>query len=139
MTDQNAETAQLQEIYNKVCQHLLSMPEQSVDPKTGTCLYRGPKGAKCAAGILIPDEIYKPHMEGREFDALCRDFPEIGTLFSIAEQELILHLQGVHDDCVNWPNTNSKTKGLKLSGRKQLQQIAFDFDLTPYPDLKLED
>ena len=66
-----------------------------------------------------------------------RDFPEIGTLFSIAEQELILHLQNVHDDCANWPNTNSKTKGLKLSGRKQLQQIAFDFDLT-YPNLKLK-
>ena len=146
MTDSNQtakpdsnQTAKLQTIYNTVCKHLLSMSDRSREPETGICVYRGPNNTKCAAGILIPDKLYKPHMEGRDFNTLCVDFPEIDALFSIAEQELILHLQNVHDDCVNWPDTDSETKGLKLSGRKQLQQIAFDFDLTPYPVLKLEE
>lgn len=40
---------------------------QSLDPKLpglSQCAYRGPKGRKCGAGHLIPDNKYVPEMEG---------------------------------------------------------------------------
>lgn len=27
--------------------------------KDGECLYRGPKGIKCAVGLILPDSIYR--------------------------------------------------------------------------------
>lgn len=45
-----------QEIFDKVATHLLTQKTKSV--KDGTCMYRGPDGCQCAAGCLIPDDIY---------------------------------------------------------------------------------
>lgn len=54
-----------QEIYDKVKAHLLTQGKKS-EAKTisGQCLYRSPDGLQCAAGCLIPDELYDPEMEG---------------------------------------------------------------------------
>jgi hypothetical protein len=34
------------------------------DDERFVCMYRGKNGTKCAAGMLLPDEAYKPTMEG---------------------------------------------------------------------------
>lgn len=57
----------LQEIYSTVRQHLLTQNARSA--KNGNCLYRGPNGTKCAAGALIPDEIYTPSIENKRSSA----------------------------------------------------------------------
>lgn len=31
----------------------------------GSCLYRGPEGARCAVGLLIPDDRYTEELEGK--------------------------------------------------------------------------
>lgn len=43
---------------------------QSVN-KTGSCVFRGPNGTRCAIGHCIPDDKYDPRMdrEGEYFDA----------------------------------------------------------------------
>ena len=51
-----------QEVFDKVCEHLIAQGEAS--ESEGSCLYRGPRGLKCAAGVLIADEHYSPEFEG---------------------------------------------------------------------------
>lgn len=64
-----------QDIFDKVATHLLKQNkrcEGDVQLVDGSnyhgCLYRGPNSLKCAAGCLIPDEDYKPELEGHSID-----------------------------------------------------------------------
>jgi hypothetical protein len=54
-----------QEVFDRVWDHFITKKNpQSIDnPEDHSCLYRGPNGKKCAAGILIPDEKYSPELE----------------------------------------------------------------------------
>lgn len=52
-----------QQIFNYVIPALIAQGGQSVDGG-GACVYRGVDGRKCAIGMLIKDEFYKPELEG---------------------------------------------------------------------------
>lgn len=62
--------AELQAMFDTVATHLLRQGKRSegrmsrINSRTDICLYRGPEGRKCAAGILIPDSKYRPEFEG---------------------------------------------------------------------------
>lgn len=58
------------------------------------CRYRGANGVKCAVGLLIPDAIYTPAMEGMPVGELARvyDLPVIES-----HAELLIDLQEAHD------------------------------------------
>lgn len=63
---------QLQEVYDKIKNHLLAQGERSMiksfrDGKD-LCAYRGEGGKMCAVGILITDEHYTPALEGKQWD-----------------------------------------------------------------------
>jgi hypothetical protein len=102
---------ELQEIYDKVKAHLLAQGKPSKND-SGDCLYRGNDGYKCAAGCLIPDELYVPKMEGQKFSSLCRSWSISGHdpimfmaffRFEGADDrrvKLIDELQRIHDDVV---------------------------------------
>lgn len=63
-----------QQIFNTAYRGLASQGFiQSAAPKTGTCLYRGPEGRRCALGWCIPDENYRQELEGLTID----DYPSI--------------------------------------------------------------
>lgn len=36
--------------------------------RNGTCLYRAPDGRRCAAGLLMSDEFYRPELETKTVD-----------------------------------------------------------------------
>lgn len=61
------------------------------------CSYRGSEGRKCAAGYLIPDELYDPNMEGQIFADVCEEFPNIPYADNPAAVRLICRLQRLHD------------------------------------------
>lgn len=93
-----------QEIFNTVLAHSRTMVEKSSGEVVGkpdvTCLYRGRDGAKCFAGILIPDEEYHKDMEGLDFREVCKRFADSTrpTLLSLREHRaLISELQSIHD------------------------------------------
>lgn len=46
-----------------ITDHLVAQGARSKDPATNQCTYRGAEGAKCAVGVLIPDELYHPGIE----------------------------------------------------------------------------
>ncbi len=69
---------------------------QSIEKGSTSCLYRGPKGAKCAIGICIPDKMYNKEMEGEAVDDLYESFPEVKKLFACKLKSL-MDFQQVHD------------------------------------------
>lgn len=88
-----------QEIFDIVGIHLLTQNAKSegYDPSCGEtgCLYRGGYGRKCAAGVLIPDEEYKPEMEGK----ICILSPVRPAMVNVADNDVLFVrlLQGIHD------------------------------------------
>lgn len=58
---------------DKVEQHLIQQKARSVDVDNSVCMYRGPNGLMCAAGCLIPDELYTHTLEYRAISLLVAD------------------------------------------------------------------
>lgn len=114
-----------QKMFDKVCAHLLTQLSTSLDD-TGTCLYRGPDGKKCAIGCLIPDELYTEDIEMKEVRTLL-DYPvfnsELSAYLSHFNKELLIRLQSVHDAFrpEEWYTA--------------LQRVAGQFDLTFNPPI----
>lgn len=68
-----------------------------------SCLYRGPNGIKCAAGHLIPDNIYKTDFEGEVVDTLVCNHPEVLPCLECSDDKkpgrTASSLQAIHDSC----------------------------------------
>lgn len=63
-----------QEVFDRAVKHLAQQGEpalcvlpQNDDTEEYSCAYRTPSGLKCAAGCLIPDELYRPSFENETF------------------------------------------------------------------------
>lgn len=113
----------LQEIYDRVAEHLLTQQKRSIG-ELGACVYRSPEGLKCAVGCLISDEAYSPKIEGtyvRE-QSVQEALRESGVK-PLTEQVVFLleGLQACHDDFYpeDW------------GGR--LWSVANRFELKPHP------
>lgn len=84
-----------QEAFTRAAYHLLDQGVQSLG-EDGDIAYRGVDGCKCPIGVLIPDELYDPRMEGSELDIiLC--WPGIGDLLDDVDETLLLDLQDCHN------------------------------------------
>jgi hypothetical protein len=85
------------EIFDKVKAHLLAQMEKSQMSPGGSCAYRGPRGMKCAAGILIDDE----HFDAT-YNTYNVDYPNVVAMLRASgvgeeHQDLIRSLQIIHD------------------------------------------
>lgn len=97
----------LQEIFDKV---YLGMESQgwrkstrmvaatSLHPAVECCAYRGENGLKCAAGQLIPDELYDVEFEDQAF--YSDDFKIIHNKLDLTEVQInfVSMLQNAHDN-----------------------------------------
>jgi len=92
ITINNLAESTTEEVFEYIRHHLLTQMQQSKNDK-GICFYRNEQGLKCAAGCLIPDNMYYPDLEYRKWDSLViRNFaPE-------DHMELIQEMQRIHDD-----------------------------------------
>ena len=89
---------ELQEIFDKVSAHLLRQGERSVVVDGyNMCMYRSAHGLKCAAGCLIPDDVYHPDMEHQPFEDLPKQYAAIEAMFNGKAVQLIQDLQEIHD------------------------------------------
>lgn len=88
-----------QQIFEKVCRHLARQAAPSVrhkpDDPEPDCLYRGPKGLRCAVGCLIPDNLYRPTMEGYNVSDLAKFHPELPHLRR--HTNILTKMQYIHD------------------------------------------
>lgn len=85
-----------QEAFDTVARHLFAQGRLALRDFGGEegCVYRGDDGCKCAVGILIPDELYDPKMEGHSAAS-----DSVGPLFPPSINNLLCDLQKAHDDC----------------------------------------
>lgn len=85
--------ATAQEVFDQVKEHLLT---QKVQSKTSFgCAYRGDGGLMCAAGCLIGEGEYVPHMDN-EYDSAWSTLVSEGVVPK-DHQTLIQSLQNIHD------------------------------------------
>jgi hypothetical protein len=81
-----------QEAFSRVVDHLRQQGRPSHD--SGNCAYRSKDGLRCAVGVLITDEFYKPELEGYcaedMADVLCVALPGVSI-------GLLQALQDTHD------------------------------------------
>lgn len=83
---------------NKIEQHLIQQKARAVQTHLNVadrCQYRTAEGLMCAAGCLIPDDKYRPSMEGFTTDAVKRNHDDVFP-DDIASRELTLW-QNYHD------------------------------------------
>lgn len=106
-----------QEIYEKVKTHLLAQGRRANNVNGSGCYLRSPENPalKCAVGVLIDDEFYKPEMEGMFSvtppDGMgdCYKLQYAGLMLSGVDPweygQLLKDLQIVHDshDVEEWP------------------------------------
>ena len=115
-------TITIEEIYNKVSKHLLSMKKQSRNSITHKCVYRGPNGSKCAVGCLIKDIFYSKYLEDKGinhtsvYQAVIKS---IGRPLSRDEKYILVKLQNLHDTTHYW----NKDSGLNKYGISELMNI----------------
>lgn len=98
-----------QEIFDKVKTHLLAQNAKALDVY-GECVYFAEDGKRCAAGCIIPEELYRQDYEG--LGACSREFQDLWDDLDIDEKgvDLIHVLQNVHDNFEpeEWPARLSK-------------------------------
>lgn len=83
-----------QEVFNRIAAHLLTQNVRSLDSH-GNCMYRGPAGLKCAAGIFIPDSRYCSSLENIGCSAkVIKNVMEPEVVGAI---DLIREAQSIHD------------------------------------------
>jgi hypothetical protein len=91
-----------QEAFDIVVRHLKTQKTQSKG--SFGCAYKGDNGNKCAVGALIPDDQYKPSLEGQAVSMIQPDVPALQYL----NHHLLLALQLAHDDMENWDESGFK-------------------------------
>lgn len=89
-----------QTAFDKVVRHLLKQGKRSESSEAGGCAYRGEMGLACAVGCLIPDDEYRPSLEGESVENIQKKIPSIALL----SQMLLMDLQHTHDshDPADW-------------------------------------
>jgi hypothetical protein len=85
------------ELYDQAIENIRKQGKPSVTQ--GMCAYRSSDGCKCAAGFYIPDDVYKPQMEGKHFNSivLTYDLP-----FNYSESIALRFAQKAHDGAANF-------------------------------------
>lgn len=119
-----------QEIFNKVATHLFTQGKPAL--RGAACVYRGAGGVACAAGELIPDEIYISGMEGHNVVDLVSRYASVRALWG-DNVDLIQDLQHVHDggndNLVEQGKQRNKTWGCTEAMRAALATVAATHDL----------
>ena len=108
----------MQHTFDTIVEHLRKQGCKSADA-IGVCLYRGPNGLKCAAGILIPDDKYHLDMENKpcDLDIVCKAIPEQYDI------HIASRMQNIHD---SYPPCYWESKFKQLAERYNLTYKAPD-------------
>lgn len=116
----------LQELFDHVINFLHQQGKPSINGLTGMCAYRAADGSKCAAGCLIPDELFELKMEGKHWGCVVENNSELYRLFSEDQHRLIRGLQTLHD---YHPQVPAPCPGSWGDYVWNLQNLLKDFDL----------
>lgn len=107
ITINNLAESTTEEVFEYIRNHLLTQNRKSTDIN-GNCMYKNEQGLKCAAGCLIPDDMYYPDLEYIKWDSLVTR-----KLVPEGHMELIQEMQRIHDDndSITWELALDKLEG----------------------------
>lgn len=81
---------------------------KSTDSDGDVCMYRGPKGLKCAIGVFIPDNLYQARMDsphGLGYKGLFQQFPDLFEHMPLPVN-IMGKLQVIHDGAYASPKVD---------------------------------
>jgi hypothetical protein len=81
-------------------QGFLRSTSQALRESLSPCAYRGDSGRRCAIGHCIPDDAYKPRLEGAS--ASNKDVVEAANI-DPSDAGFVRDLQWCHDNCDDEP------------------------------------
>jgi hypothetical protein len=119
-------------LYKQGAPSMGSMPGDPPELSESGCAYRGTDNRMCAAGCILPDEIYLPEMEGLDIETLMSDYKDTEgqeVYWGIISKhlKLIKDLQDIHD------GTDTLVAGSKLVVRyvyrREFSKVAARFGL----------
>lgn len=135
----NAETMSLQEIFEASVTHLFNQGRQSANPGGDFCLYRGPDGLKCAAGIFLDDDAAQraDKCPASSWDRIYKHtYPDMGS----GKVALIVALQSLHDNEDNWTNTNvMRSAAIRVANVARLSSPPVSLDTKFLTNLSFSD
>jgi hypothetical protein len=77
-----------QRIFNRIWNHFMVCKQPTAQgDEFNTAMYMDPAGHKCSIGILIPEDIYKPAMEGNDVQTVLARWPMF--MASLIERNLL--------------------------------------------------
>lgn len=103
-TPVNYQPLSAQELFNKAVGGIIAQGDFAYEEDIG-CLYRTSTGKSCAAGQIIPDEIYSPDFENLSIGCVCAVSSEIATIIG-ENLALVSALQGAHDTAAKLGQTD---------------------------------
>lgn len=89
-----------QVVYDIIRDHLMTQQKHSrAESKIGSslCAYRGHGGTMCAIGVLIPDSVYHPDLEGEGIGLLPRKVQRAIGATTGGDINFLADLQLIHD------------------------------------------
>lgn len=120
-----------QQVFDIVLTGLRAQGKASVDPD-GDCMYRGIGGCKCAAGMLIPDDVYDPKMETVSAPMVIGRYAALAHLYP--HSRLIDALQYAHDQHLNSKGINAWETEMRDIARRYGLQYTRSASV-PLPDI----
>lgn len=86
-----------QEMFDKIWNHFIEEDAPWSVSEKWDCQYRGGDGKKCAVGLLLPDSLYHPDMEGKGIERVFLHFPEVKAFFGEHNMHFLDACQRAHD------------------------------------------
>jgi len=120
----------LQHTYDTIIDHLNNGGKQSAkalrDGLGAKCLYRGPDGAKCFIGLMIPDDKFEHEWDSGKsaLDLVYEDKIIVEDSGKTGSAHQLKCLQQIHDTKDNWDANSGE-----FVGWEELQEWAYRNDV----------
>jgi len=113
-----------QAAFDRVYRHFVINGNPAAIQTNSLCNYRGVGVSgdymRCAIGLLIPNVLYSPFMEGVPVIELVRSYPLLGKYFGRVPRRFLVALQAAHDESAR----ASLAEGICF--RERIQDVLFE-------------
>ena len=118
-----------QEVFDYVLEKLYEQGRPSVNPRSPKeCLYRGDAGARCAAGWLLPDDLWKQRYNAYGFAALPAEIMDDPRMCHL-DVDLVVAMQDAHDDAAVACAKDARQGDWLRDWLRKMQGVARNFNL----------
>lgn len=117
-----SDRADRQWMFTTIWKHFVVNKNKRGINANGYCVYRDPSGCRCILGVVMPDEVYDPSMEGWTFSAFSEANLDRMRLFFDTDRDstFLKALQQTHDELADGEDLES---GLRYIAKEYALEI----------------